>query len=296
MRPTLFEIGTISFPAYLTFVMLGFLAAAAYARRRGEGRGLDGTAIVDTCIVALVSGIAGARLLAVLTDGSLADFIHLCTDPELVDAADAKVRFCSEDAECGYDYLCDLDSLDTVVAGKRSSMCTPPRDCLAVLKFWRGGLTYYGGLVLATPSALWYARRKGIAASTMADVAAPALMLGLSIGRLGCFFNGCCYGSETDAVLGVAFPQHALARHPTQLYESATALLLFAFLHLRFRDRPPWSSFAFMLTAYSGYRLVIELLRADPRGAWGPLSTSQIIALPLFATGIWLWHRSARSP
>jgi phosphatidylglycerol---prolipoprotein diacylglyceryl transferase len=278
-------IGEVAFPAYMTLLMIGFLVAVGLARRQGERQGLDGTAIVDLGLVMLVLGILGARLLAVLTDGKLMDFVHLCTDPTRVPAVDSRVPFCSAEIACDYHYVCDL----------ARGVCHPPRDCLAALKFWQGGLTYYGGLLLAVPGGLWLARRKGLGAWRMADIAAPCIMLGLFFGRLGCFLNGCCYGTGTDAWVAVHFPGHAHPVHPTQLYEAGGALLLFAALHfvVRPRSRGHGEVFGWMLVLYGAMRMGIELYRADPRGALGPLSTSQILSIPLILAGIALIRRAA---
>src|SRR5688572_10506086 len=107
MRPELFEIGPVAFPSFLTMVMVGFLVATLGAKRAAQAAGLPGERVVDLAILMLVLGVLGARLLAVLTDGKLTDFVHLCTEPKAVEAPDALVRLCQADAQCGYDYLCD---------------------------------------------------------------------------------------------------------------------------------------------------------------------------------------------
>ena len=230
MKPVLFHVGGIEIPAYLTMIMFGFFAAALVARRDGERAGLDGVALIDLCILMLVVGVVGARLLAVLTDGFLQDFVNLCTNSKLVDPIDTAVRFCTNDGQCGGDYLCDVGAQAAVVAGERKSMCYPPQDCLAVFKFWQGGLTFYGGVLLAAPAGFLYARRRKLGALRAADLLAPALMIALAVGRIGCFLNGCCYGAQTDSVFGVLFPGNLADRHPTQLYESLFAFGLFVVL------------------------------------------------------------------
>src|SRR5690606_14347866 len=140
----------------------------------------------------------------VLTDGQLMDFVHLCTDPTRVPAVDSRVLRCGPELPCDLHYVCDL----------ASGTCHPPRDCLAALKFWQGGLTYYVGLALAGPGGLWYARTKGLGAWRTADLMAPFVVLGLFFGRLGCFFSGCCYGATTASWLGVHLPGHRQAVHP----------------------------------------------------------------------------------
>jgi len=76
-----------------------------------------------------------------------------------------------------------------------------------------GGLTYYGGFLLAFPVLLIYARAKKIPLRLGMDIIAPCLMVGLGFGRIGCFLNGCCYGAECDiaAVGSVEFPYHSIA-------------------------------------------------------------------------------------
>lgn len=288
MKPVFLEfslplIGTVSFPAYLTMLLAGFGAAVLLARHTADTEGLDGARMFGLGLVLLGSGLAGARLLAVLTDGQVGDFVNLCLAPEKVAAVEAKVRHCTADAQCGYDYVC------AVARG----VCHPPRDCFAALKFWWGGLTYYGGFVAAVPAGMWYARRKQLDVWHTADVVAPALMLALVFGRIGCFFNGCCYGAHTETVLGVTFPHLPGPVHPTQLYEAVVAAGLFAVLHFAVRPhkRAHGQVFAALLVLYGIARFGLELLRADPRGSLGPLSTSQLLSLPLIGAGVWLWKR-----
>jgi phosphatidylglycerol:prolipoprotein diacylglycerol transferase len=85
------------------------------------------------------------------------------------------------------------------------------RGWVSVLYIWEGGLTYYGGLFLGLGSLFIYAwlRKlgwKGIVA--MLDLGGPSMALSLAIARLGCFFNGCCYGrpSSLPLPLAVRFP------------------------------------------------------------------------------------------
>lgn len=291
MKPIFLEfslpvIGEVVFPAYLTMLTVGFLVALTLARRQGERMGMDGRHIVDLGLLMLVSSILGARILAVLTDGKLMEFVHLCTDPTQVAAVDSRVVTCGADAPCDFHYVCDL----------ATKTCHPPRDCLAALKFWHGGLTFYGGLLVAVPLGLWYSRRKRLGAWRTADLVAPLLLLGMFFGRLGCFFNGCCYGAATGSWLGVRMPGHIAPVHPTQLYEAAGVLVLWLVLAyvITPQKRMHGEVFAWFLVLYGVMRVVIELYRADPRGALGPLSTSQIISIPLIGAGVWLIVRFGR--
>jgi len=66
-----------------------------------------------------------------------------------------------------------------------------------IFKVWEGGLAFYGGFILALGAAFGYVRWKKLSMSKIVDIMAPSLMLGTGIGRLGCFFAGCCFGKPT---------------------------------------------------------------------------------------------------
>jgi phosphatidylglycerol:prolipoprotein diacylglycerol transferase len=73
-----------------------------------------------------------------------------------------------------------------------------------------GGLTYYGGFLLAFPILVWYALKNRIPVRVGMDIIAPCLMIGLAFGRIGCFLNGCCYGAECNLPWAVRFPYQSL--------------------------------------------------------------------------------------
>jgi prolipoprotein diacylglyceryltransferase len=83
------------------------------------------------------------------------------------------------------------------------------RGLLDVLAIWQGGLVFYGGLIAATIGLIIYFRVKKLPMWRFADAAAPAIMLGLAFGRIGCFLNGCCWGARADesCPLAVRFPR-----------------------------------------------------------------------------------------
>jgi len=74
-----------------------------------------------------------------------------------------------------------------------------------------GGLTYYGGFLLATPCAILYGLYKKVPIKRGMDIVAPCLMIGLGFGRIGCFLNGCCYGAECNLPWAVSFPYYSNA-------------------------------------------------------------------------------------
>src|SRR6266404_9970357 len=120
-----------------------------------------------------------------------------------------------------------------------------PRELLTLA---RSGGVFYGGLILAVAVALWYIRRVRLPLWTTCDVFAPGIALGHIVGRLGCFFAGCCYGRPTTLPWGITFTDPFAAAnvgtplntplHPTQLYEAgAEALILIILLATESRGR-----------------------------------------------------------
>jgi phosphatidylglycerol:prolipoprotein diacylglycerol transferase len=165
-----------------------------------------------------------------------------------------------------------------------------PDDLLSI--FQSGGV-FYGGLLGALPVAWWYARRHNLPGWATADCLAPGVVIGQSIGRLGCFAAGCCFGRTCSAAWGVTFRDAYanryvgtpldVALHPTQLYEALFTLLIF-FVLLRVADRKKFHGQVVVvyLVLYAVGRFVVEFYRGDAsRGTVlaGALSTSQFIAL-----------------
>jgi phosphatidylglycerol:prolipoprotein diacylglycerol transferase len=69
-----------------------------------------------------------------------------------------------------------------------------------------GGLTFYGGLILAGPIVVGYFIHKKVPLRLALDICAPCVMLGLGIGRIGCFMSGCCYGATANVPWAIRFP------------------------------------------------------------------------------------------
>jgi phosphatidylglycerol:prolipoprotein diacylglycerol transferase len=85
------------------------------------------------------------------------------------------------------------------------------QNFLNMVNIRSGGLTYYGGVILAAPVVLGYVLWKKVPGRLAADIVAPCLVLGLAIGRIGCFLNGCCYGADTNVAWGMSFPYYSNA-------------------------------------------------------------------------------------
>jgi len=192
------------------------------------------------------------------------------------------------------------------------------------LLFDRSGLVWYGGFILGALGVLWTMRRRRLPGWPMADIAAPALAIGYGIGRIGCFLVGDDYGRPTDLPWGVAFPvglpettagnlresfhvaipdsipDSALLRvHPTQLYETAMALMIWGVAMWMFRRRGPQSrpgAIALTVLALLAVeRFLVEILRAKDDRFFGPLTIAQVISIAVFLLiGVIAWLRRGR--
>ncbi len=166
------------------------------------------------------------------------------------------------------------------------------------LLFARDGITWYGGLILATAVGAIGCRRNGIPIKTFADCTAVAGAVGQAIGRVGCFLVGDDYGAPTDLPWGVAFPRGAPPTlepvHPTQLYEIAWLLCVAALLWKR-RHRSP-CLFGEYIALNGVGRMIIEIWRVNPKMALG-LTEPQWIGGGLVVLGVsgWLYYRRLRA-
>jgi phosphatidylglycerol:prolipoprotein diacylglycerol transferase len=166
------------------------------------------------------------------------------------------------------------------------------------------GYVWYGGAIALAPVTWWFTTSRGMDKGLVADAGAPALALGVAVGRLGCFLGGCCYGHATDVPWAVHFPQGEAARlgsvHPTQLYESGVGFLMLAWVVWRFpRRKVKGELLAVCATVYALQRFVTEFFRGDSeRGVHLGMGTSQIISIPVFlvALGVTVWLFRTGSP
>jgi phosphatidylglycerol:prolipoprotein diacylglycerol transferase len=189
-------------------------------------------------------------------------------------------------------------------------------DPLGTLLGMQGGMVWYGGLLGGLTALLGLAHRWSLPALQVGDAFAAPAMLGLSIGRLGCFAAGCCYGRPIDWGTGIEWPWgvtflqgqvpvllRGFPLHPTQLYSSANALVIFVLVtRLRRRQAFDGQAMGATLVAYGITRSLLELLRLDVERGFllesvlgRAVSTSQAISIPLVATGLVILLRGRRS-
>lgn len=134
-----------------------------------------------------------------------------------------------------------------------------------VLKIWNGGFVFLGGVVASFAAALTFCQVKRMPFWFWADAAALPISVAYAVGRLACFFNGCCYGRECDLPWAVHFD--GVARHPTQLYASGWEFVLLVVLsRLEPRLKTSGVLFNLWLFGHAVGRLLMEEFRADFRG------------------------------
>ena len=243
-------------------------------------------------------GVIGGRIFHVLFDGYFMDYVHLCTDPSLVDWQISR-------PECESDrYLGVWDAAKGVCHPKEA-------DCFAWAKFWAGGLTYYGGLVFSWIAGVMLLRRDKFPVWKAHDLGSVGIAIGLGFGRIGCLLAGCCFGQRSESPLALSFPPFSPASDsqfklgdlptkaaeshavlPTQVGESLMAFGVAAFcmLYMQSRKRYDGEVFVWFLGLYAIGRFILEFFRADDRGGAIGLSTSQLIGLVLVAIAVGI-HR-----
>jgi len=136
--------------------------------------------------------------------------------------------------------------------------------------FGIAGLNMQGGVILAIVSALVYTRIRKQSIPAVFDLFAPAIGLGVCLTRIGCFLNGCCFGTECHLPWAVHFPHGSIPYsylgdvpvHPAQLYSSLYGLILFLVLsYVEKRKRYLGLTFSLFLMIEAFFRYLIEYVR-----------------------------------
>lgn len=190
------------------------------------------------------------------------------------------------------------------------------------LIFERFGLVWYGGFALGALAVVWVARRRRLPPWAVADAAAPGLALGYGLGRIGCFLVGDDFGMPTDLPWGVAFPRGLPAPttaglmrdeygaeipweipdtqlvnvHPTQLYETFAAVLIWAVgVRMLRRGAPTGSTTLVVVALMALERFLVEFVRAKDDRLLGGLTIAQLISIAVVVLVIgWMGMRSRR--
>jgi phosphatidylglycerol:prolipoprotein diacylglycerol transferase len=187
--------------------------------------------------------------------------------------------------------------------------------------FSTGGFVWYGGFLGGVIGVWLVGVAKRVPVRWTMHVAGPALAAAYAVGRVGCFLVGDDYGRPTDLPWAVRFPQGmppstaanlrefgvaipagtppetVLAVHPTQLYEVAIMLAVFAWMWPQ-RKRVDWSIgtlFPVYLIFAGLERFVVEIFRAKDDRFLGGFTIAQLTSVLLVAAGaaMFAWMRKA---
>ena len=157
--------------------------------------------------------------------------------------------------------------------------------------FGFSGLTIYGGILGATLGVWIYTRIRGQSFGQLADIAAPGIILGQAVGRVGCAINGCCYGTPTSLPWGFTYTNVnsyaplGISTHPAVVYELLFDLAVFGMLlAMRHRMKAEGSLFLLYLATYSAGRFLFSYLRENE--TYGGLREAQIIALVVLVVAV----------
>ncbi|HMJ12365.1 MAG TPA: prolipoprotein diacylglyceryl transferase [Polyangiaceae bacterium] len=331
MQNRLFTLFDIPFPSYFFLLLAGVLFCTAIGTLWAKRVGQDPDVIVDLGLMGLLVGVIGARVMHVLVDGYFWDYVHLCSNPSLVEWKITRAECLRDQYAEGWLFgigshphgpLGNWDAVKEVCRPVVPATLSGRIDlCMSWAKFWAGGLTYYGGFIGGTAAAWYLLRRDRFPFWKAADMAAIAIPVGIGFGRMGCLLAGCCFGKPHGGHLGLVFPprspasefqhriglidspfQASLSVHPTQIYESAAAFTISAIcaLYVHGRKRYDGQVFFSFLGLYAFARFMLEFLRSDDRGGVLGLSTSQWIGLGMlgvaFAAHRWFAARAENRP
>lgn len=168
-------------------------------------------------------------------------------------------------------------------------------DPLRIFWIQEGGLVWYGGFFGATIAGAVYARFRRWPVLKLADFFAPILAAAHAVGRVGCFFNGCCYGLHTDSFWGVRFPGMSQAHLPAQLYESGLLLLLSFYLsRVPYDEKKEGRIFSLYLLGYGAIRFTVEFFRGD-NSHFYHLTIPQWTSLVLIAGALLMLNRKSKN-
>ncbi len=276
VRPILAVIPQLPIAVFYAAALLFALLGAALIPKIKAAHSREGT--LEEQITPLIFGAVLLGLIFVLTRTSIT--LHSYGFFLILGFGIATWNACLEAKRRGYDPNIVLDlmlpMLIVTVACCRIVYVLLNREQFPnfkhVFEVWNGGLSFHGIFPGSIAVVSYFAYTRKMRFGELADILAPSVFLGYVFGRLGCFFNGCCYGYACDLPWAVSFPMEenrsvlTPPSHPTQLYSAALAIGLF-FIMQRAKVSPRWNQFSGQLTLlffalYAVERFFIEIFRA----------------------------------
>ena len=261
MYPILFHFGSFPISSFGVMMVIAFLLGNYLLRIDVVAEGYDAIIADDIIFRAAIGGILGAKVY------------YLIENIPTGQAAD------------------NINGLINIIAGIFT--LNGERIALGIQNFG-AGLVFLGGLVGGMAAVSWYIYRKNLNWFKIADLAAPFLVLGHGIGRIGCFLVGDDYGIPTNLPWAIAFPNGLpptnIAVHPTQLYEMSAYFIIFFYLRYRKRNQTFSGEIIFEYLFLGGIsRFMVEFIRTNTKYILG-LSGAQYLSILMMAIGAYqLW-------
>ena len=263
MYPILFEFGPFIISSFGVMMVIAFLLGNYLLRRDVVALGYDPLIAEDITFRAAIGGILGAKvyyLIETIPTGQAAD---------------------------------NINGLIEIIAGIFT--LSGGRIASGIQNFG-AGLVFLGGLIGGVSAISWYVYRKKLNWLEIADLAAPFLVLGHGIGRIGCFLVGDDYGIASDLPWAIAFPKGLpptdITVHPTQLYEMAAYFSIFFYLRYRKRNQQFKGEIMFEYLFLGGFaRFMVEFIRTNTKYLFD-LSGAQYLSILMMGIGAYqMWKR-----
>ena len=263
MYPILFNFGPFIISSFGVMMVIAFLLGNYLLRRDVVALGYDPLIAEDITFRAAIGGILGAKvyyLIETIPTGQAAD---------------------------------NINGLIEIIAGIFT--LSGGRIASGIQNFG-AGLVFLGGLIGGVAAISWYVYRKKLNWLEIADLAAPFLVLGHGIGRIGCFLVGDDYGIASNLPWAIAFPKGLpptdITVHPTQLYEMAAYFSIFFYLRYRKRNQQFKGEIMFEYLFLGGFaRFMVEFIRTNTKYLFD-LSGAQYLSILMIGIGSYqMWKR-----
>lgn len=155
---------------------------------------------------------------------------------------------------------------------------------LKIFYVWEGGLASHGAIIGLILVSFIFARRNKLHFYDLADIIVIPCGLAAAFVRLGNFFNGELVGKITDFFTGMKFRNYSGLRHPVQLYQAVSNLVIFGFMY-RLRKLKQGVLFWMFLFLYSILRFFTEFYKEMELVFLG-LNLAQLLSILIFITSI----------
>lgn len=158
-----------------------------------------------------------------------------------------------------------------------------------IINLRSGGLSWHGALLGGFIAVIWFAKKNKLSFGKLIDTLTPSFILGLAIGRIGCFLNGCCYGKGAIGFIEKFIAHYPFnGRYPAQLFEFILGLFIFVIL-LLWEKKTKFAGELYLtfLLLYSIVRFTVDIYRYDPFSI-GHLALGQFISLIIMTASLGL--------